>query len=116
MSDSRSIATRRSSVTMTAPLGESAQFRKAFFEVERGRDTVEIEAEPHHRNATVGLDAGDDRIGAPELRCVGDRPERPRREGVENIEGRYVDDHAATPMSPHLRGEVVPQLSEILVG
>src|SRR6185295_11325355 len=72
-STSAAIGSRSSSPTLARPLGfgleetlfgPAIQEREAFFEVEHRRDPLEREAELHHRERHVGLNADDDRFRA----------------------------------------------------
>src|SRR2546421_3815991 len=69
-------------------------------EVERGRDAFERQAELHHREGDLGLDADDHRFGAAQPRHVRDVAQRADGEGIHDIEGRHVDDHTAGAIFP----------------
>src|SRR5262245_12680229 len=92
------------------------EVRESLLEVEGGRHVLQGQAELHHREGHLGLDADDDRLRSPELDHVGDRAQGAHREGVHHVEHRDVDDRALGAVLPDLLHQVVAQLEEILVG
>src|SRR5437879_5993101 len=95
MSWSESIGTRVSSFTEACPrastrcpditgdlLGSPIQEREALFEVERGRHPLQRQAELHHGEGDLGLDADDDGLGAAQADHVGDVAQGARGERV----------------------------------
>src|SRR5919201_4449382 len=102
MSVSRSMGTCTSPDTMTAPFGKASDVIETLFEIERRDHALETEPELHHREGDLGLDADHNRVGAAQLRGIYDCPKGPRGEGVEYVEGRDVNDHAARANAPDL--------------
>ena len=94
----------------------SVQEQETLLQVERRRDPVELQPELHHGEGDVGLDPHHHRAGAPQLGRVGDAADGAGREGIEDVEGRHVDDHRAGPEAPHPVGQLVPELDERAIG
>src|SRR6266581_4613321 len=69
-------------------------------EVECGRDALERQAELHHREGDLGLDADDHRFGPAQPRHVRDVAQRADGEGIHDVERRHVDDHTAGAIFP----------------
>jgi len=69
--------------------------RRALLEVERRRDALERQAELHHRERDLGLDADDHCFGPAQPRHVRDVAQRADGEGIHDVERRHVDDHTA---------------------
>src|SRR5262245_32751613 len=100
---------------MPGPVGR-VEIGEPLLEVERGRHVLEGEAELDHGEGHLGLDAHDDRLRAPQLDHVRDRPQRPDGEGVHHVEDGDVHDGALRAVLPDLLHEVVAQLEQVLVG
>src|SRR5262252_4440349 len=66
-------------------ISATAQPRAAFFLVERGRNPVEREAELHHGERDVRLDADDHGVRTAQPRGVRDAPQRAGRERVHDV-------------------------------
>src|SRR5215471_12077238 len=120
MSASQSMGTRTSS-TMSAhllagSLALAVEVRKAFFQVQRGRDALEREPELDHRERHLWLNAHDDGLGPAEPDHVGDVAEGARRERVDDVEGGDVDDHAPRAHLADRHDQRVAKLPEVLVG
>src|SRR3954462_905077 len=84
-SSSDRIAIRRSSDTVFVLLEMVLQERQAFLEVQRGVDVLEVQAELHHRERHLGLDADDHRLGPAQPRHAGDPAHRPRHERANHV-------------------------------
>src|SRR5439155_24576950 len=98
MSSALSIRTTVSSAVMrTSARVTATEEVEALFEVERGVDVFERHAQLHHRERDLGLDADHHRLGAPQIGHVRDRAQRPRGEGVHDVDRRDVDDDALRP-------------------
>src|SRR2546425_4027717 len=98
-STSAAIGTSSSSATRDPPLhafdalpGLAIQEGEPLLEVERGRDTLEGQAELHHREGHLGLDADDHRLSAPQPRHVRD---------VARSEERRVGKECRSRWSPY---------------
>src|SRR5712671_2360425 len=120
-STSAAIGSRSSSPTVARLLGfvEPAFFGAAieegesFFEVQHGGDALERQAELHHGERHVGLNADDDRLGAAEARHVRDVTQCPYRERVHHVERGDVHDDAATARPPDLGDQGFAKMGEI---
>src|SRR5947207_1517233 len=97
---SSSSATGAPSLFVEALPALPIQKGEPLFEVERGRDALERQAELHHREGDLGLDADDHRFGPAQPRHVRDVPQRADGEGVHDVERRHVDDHTAGAILP----------------
>src|SRR5438045_9735702 len=64
-----------------AVLGPAMEERENFFEIQYGRGTFQSQAELHHYEGDVGVNAGDHRFGAAEPGRVGEEPPRAARDG-----------------------------------
>src|SRR6185437_16878215 len=82
-SASELIATRTSSLIARVPVCWAAEERPCGVEVQRGAERLEVQAELHHRDRDVGLDADDHGLGAAEPRAQHDRPQRAGYERVD---------------------------------
>src|SRR5215472_10517635 len=116
MSSSRSIGTWTSAGTTAAPPCEGCQVIETFFEIERRYDALEVQAQLHHGERDVWLDADNDRARTSQLGDVHDRAKGACCEGIQDVERGHVDDHPTAPVGAHLTGELVAKLDEILVG
>src|SRR4029450_13026973 len=94
----------------------AVKVRKAFFQVQRGRDALEREPELDHRERHVRLNAHDDGLGPAEPDHVGDVAEGARRERVDDVEGGDVDDHAPRAHLADRHDQRVAELLEVPVG
>src|SRR6266567_6109048 len=104
-STSAAIGSRSSSPTAAWFLGfgfERGAFFSAaieegetFFEVQHGGDAFQREAELHHGEGDVGLNAYDDGFGAAEPGHMRDVAQRPHGERIHDVERRDVDDDTA---------------------
>src|SRR5712691_1464524 len=75
---------------------------EAFFEVQDRGDAFQRQAELHHGEGDVGLNAHDDRLGAAQAGHVRNVAQRPHGERVHDVERGDVDDHAAAARPPNL--------------
>src|SRR5262245_366727 len=96
--------------------GGCVEVGEPLLEVERGCHVLEGEPELDHGEGYLGLDAHDDRLRAPQLDHVRDRPQRADGEGVHHVEDGDVHDGALRAVLPDLLHEVVAELEQILVG
>src|SRR5512133_903412 len=87
-SASVAMATRTSSSIHCVPLSQAIEERDRLVEVARYAQRLQVEAELHHRDRHVRLDADDDRVGAAQARCEDDRAQGPGDEGVDHVESR----------------------------
>src|SRR5256886_6279591 len=94
-------------------LGPAIEERETFFEIQYGRDTPQRQAELHHCECDVGLNADDHRFGAAKPRHMGDVPQRAHRERVHDVECGDVDDDAATARAPDLGDQGFAKMREI---
>ena len=78
-------------------------------EVERHPQRLQVQAELHHRDRDVGLNAHDDGVGAAQPSGEDDRAQRARDERVDHVERGDVDHDPARAMSSHQLGELVAQ-------
>src|SRR5437867_5419063 len=107
MSVSRSMTTRVSAGTVIVPPDEPAQKLNSLLQVQGSGHFLERQAKLNHRKCDVRLDPDDDRVGASKLHRVCDAADCPRRERVEDVERRQIDDDATSPEPPHPLGKVV---------
>src|SRR5437667_2952250 len=77
--------------------GAAIEEGETYFEVQHGRDAFQRQAELHHREGDVGLNAHDDRLGAAQAGHVRDIAQRAHGERIHDVERGDVDDHAAAP-------------------
>src|SRR6266540_3130944 len=118
--------TRRSSSPTAARLlgfgverpffGATIEEGETFFEVQHGRDAFQGQAELHHGERDVGLDAHDHGFGAPQPGHVRDVAQRAHGERVHHVERRDVDDDAAAARPPHLGDQRFTKMRKIGVG
>ena len=73
----------------------AVEVRQALLEVQRRGHRAGAHAELHHGEGDVGLDADDDRLGAPQPGHLGDAAQRLEPERVEHVQRGDVDDDAA---------------------
>src|SRR4051812_30134443 len=99
MSASLAIGTRASAATSIPLRDEVLKKFESLFEIEGGRDSLQIQPELHHRVRHLWLDSDDDRLGAAQFRGMSDAANRAAGERIEHIERRHVDDHAANAQS-----------------
>src|SRR5262245_44575476 len=119
MSASQSMGTRTSSTMSHLLAGSPAlavKVGKAFFQVQRGRDTLEREPELDHRERHLRLNPYDDGLRSAEPDHVGDVAEGTRRERVDDVEGGDVDDHAPRAHLADRHDQRIAKLPEVLVG
>src|SRR5207253_9312685 len=96
---SQSMETRTSSamsanfLIVVPPL--AVEIREALFEVQRGRDAFQGEAQLDHREGHLRLDADDDGLGAAQPDHVRHVPLRPGRERAEQVPRGAVHDDVA---------------------
>src|ERR671919_380433 len=109
------MGTRTSAATPPVSSVAVTQEVEPFLEVQRGRHALQRQAELDHGERHLRLDAHHDRLGAPQLRGIGDATDRARREGIEDVEGRHVDDDAARAEEADPHGDLVTELHEILI-
>src|SRR5947208_12614752 len=98
------IATSSSSATGSTPTGTPSlhalealpalpiQKGEPLLEVECGRDALERQAELHHREGDLGLDADDHRCGSTQPRHVCDVAPRADRDRIRGGGGRLVQE------------------------
>src|SRR5579864_4137673 len=76
--------------TMTSPFmcanSGDLQERETLFKVEGGIDPFQRQAELHHREGDLGLDAHDDRGRAQQLDHLRDAAQRARGKGIHDVE------------------------------
>src|SRR6059058_4614585 len=101
MSTSRSMATRTSSamsanLMMLGTLPLAVKVRKAFFQIERGRDAFQREPQLDHREGHLRLDPHDDGLRSAELDHVGDVAQRTERRPHDQAP-RSGDRHRGDP-------------------
>src|SRR5574341_8697 len=96
--------------------GAAIQEGEALLEVQHGRDALERQAELHHRERDVGLDADDHRLGAAQPRHVRDVAQRADRERVHHVECRDVHNDAAAARAPDLGDQRFAEMGKIGVG
>src|SRR5262245_540594 len=77
------------------------QIREPFLEIERRAHAFQREAQLNHRKGDVGLDADDDGFGSAQFQHVRNRAQGPGREGIDDVENRDINDHAARADEPH---------------
>src|SRR5438128_10920674 len=91
---SQSMETRTSSamsanlLIVVPPL--AVEIREALFEVQRGRDAFQGEAQLDHREGHLRLDADDDGLGAAQPEHVRHVPHRGVSERSRHVQRRYV--------------------------
>src|SRR3954471_23289677 len=115
MSASTAIGTVTSSAIAAVPPRVAVEQGQRLLQVERRLQRLEVEAELHHRNRDVGLDADDDGHGAAQARGSRDVPKRASHERVDDVEGRHVDDDALRPVAPDAVCEIVAELEHLTV-
>src|SRR5437899_4805544 len=76
--------------------GAAIEEGETLFEVQHGRDAFQREAQLHHGEGDVGLDAHDHGLGPAQARHVRDVAQRADRERIHDVERRDVDDDATT--------------------
>src|SRR5436190_19930850 len=96
----------RVSGTAAVPLQAGAQDGKAFLEIQRRDDTVQIQSELHHRDRDFRLNPDDDRLRAAQPGGMSDAADGARGERIEHVERRQIDDHAPTSKPSDALGEV----------
>src|SRR5256712_4766752 len=129
MSWSELIGTRVSSFNGTCPrasarsahipadlLDPPVQEGEALLQVEGRGHSLERQAELHHGEGDLGLDADDDCLGPAETDHVGDVAQRARGERVHHVHRRDVHDHAARPVLADHLDQRVTQLQKLGVG
>src|SRR5213592_243905 len=81
----------------TAPslAGSAFQQHQTFFEIERGRDISQIQAQLDHRESNFRLDAGDDGLCSAQSNHLGQGTKRADRKRVQHVERGYIYDDAA---------------------
>src|SRR5436309_3412983 len=94
----------------------AVQQRHAFFEIERGFHALQPKPELDHGEGDLGLNADDNGRGASQPGRVRNAPQRARREGIEHVEGRDIDDDTPAAKATDLLGERIPQLNQFAVG
>src|SRR2546422_217793 len=119
-STSAAIAIRRSSATVDAsrsPLDAELRLpveeRQTLFEIERGRDAFERQAELHHRESDFRLNPDDHGFRAAQPCHVGDVAQGPDGERIHHVERRDVDDHAPGSEPPDALDQRLPQLGQV---
>src|SRR5258706_5080759 len=85
-----------------ALFGAAMEEGETFFEVQHGGDAFQRQAELHHGERDVGLNAHNDGFGAAEPGHVCDVAQRPHGERIHDVERRDVDDDAAAARPPDL--------------
>src|SRR6267142_3308425 len=97
-----------SSDMIAARLDLTVEEHESFLKVQRGRHPFQSEAELHHGEGDLRLDADDHRLGAAQPRHVREVAQRPHRERVHHVERGHVHDHAAGAEFSHPRHERFP--------
>ena len=115
MSESESMATQISSPILGVPPRPSVEPRERFVEIERRSERLEVQVELHHRDRHVGLDPDDHGLCAAQPGGDGDRPERTRDEGVDDVQGADVDDEPACALVADPLGQLVAEGKDLAV-
>src|SRR5512139_3002351 len=105
----------QSSSRAAPPSRARPEERHPLLHVEGGPDAVQGEAELDEGDRHRRLHADDDGLRVHEPGHRGDRAEHPADEGVDDVERRDVDEHAARARSRDLGGEIVLQRQGELV-
>src|SRR5438094_7375728 len=116
LSTSARIAIRCSARTAFPPLPALSEVGQAFLEVEGGCHPGQGEAELHHREGHLGLNAHDDGLGSAQHDHLGEGAQRADRERVHHVEHRHVNDDAPGPVTADLLNQVVPEAEQVGVG
>ena len=73
------------------------------------------DAQPHHREGDVGLDADDDGLRAAQACDLRDGAQGVAGEGVDHVERGDVDDHSAGTLPPDLFQQLAAEAEELAV-
>jgi hypothetical protein len=84
-----------SSLILGGPPHPSVEHAERLVEVERRMERLEVQVELHHRDRNVRLDPDDHGLCAPQPGGDGDRAERARDEGIDDVQCSDVDDEPA---------------------
>src|SRR5277367_3091912 len=68
------------------------------FQVECRRGSFQPQAELHHREGNVRLDADDDGVRSQYPHHLGNAAQRADGEGIHDVQHRHIDDDAGGPM------------------
>src|SRR5919106_2829303 len=107
ISTSERIGTRVSSAT---------QQLQSLFQIQRGVDVGERDAELHHGEGHLGLDPHQHRGRPAEPQRCGDGRQSSGRERVDHVQQRHVEDHAPRTQLAHLHRELSLHLDQLGVG
>src|SRR5215469_10090830 len=92
------------------------QVRQTFFQVERGRDSLQGQPQLHHGESHFGLDSHNHGFRSSQPDHVRNFPERPRSERVHHIHGRDIHDDTERAKLYDLRHQAAPKLVQVRIG
>src|SRR2546425_3094053 len=95
MSSADVIGIRVSRTMARFPVGLLVQIGQAFFEVQSRADSLQRQTELDHGKGHLGLDANDDGLSPAQFKHVRDGAQGARGKGINEVQHRHVDDHAA---------------------
>src|SRR5439155_22996638 len=81
--------------TAPSPAGSAFQQHQTFFQIERGRDISQIQAQLNHRESNFRLNAGDDGLCPAQSNHPGEGPQGADRIRGRDVERGYIYDDAA---------------------
>jgi hypothetical protein len=103
------MATRTSSGIRQPLLHEAVEEADCLIQVECGPKLLEVEPEVDHGDRYIRLDADDHGLGSAHERCVGNGPQCPSDEGIDDIKGADVNDQTASTQVADASRKVVAQ-------
>jgi hypothetical protein len=109
------MGTRISSPIPAVPPRPSIEHRERLVEIEGRVERLEVQVELHHRDRDVGLDADDHGLRAAQPGGDGDRAERARDEGVDDVQGADVDDEPTRAVAADPLGQLVAEGEDLAV-